>query len=167
MKILLPSTLKYPDRCSNPLIIWHPKYHENSGVPVPIREHLPSSVPSDAKITTKSLVLALNSMIDNRTVLITEVGDAGMMSLDITIQRSGGFLCPVYYSTLGNSVPASIGIQAAQPDFIPLILSGEGAFQMTGMEVSTACRYQMNPIVIVLNNSGFGTYNSYEFIRYF
>lgn len=121
-------------------------------------------------------------MIDDRTVLITEVGDAGMMSLDITIQRSGGFLCPVYYSTLGNSVPASIGIQAAQPDLRPLILSGDGVFQMTGMEVSTACRYQMNPIVIVLNNSGFGTerpmiglshiisidtYNSYEFIRYF
>ena len=121
-------------------------------------------------------------MIDDRTVLITEVGDAGMMTLDITIQRSGGFLCPVYYSTLGYSVPASIGIQAAQPDLIPLILSGDGAFQMTGMEVSTACQYQMNPIVIVLNNSGFGTerpmiglshiisigtYNSYEFIRYF
>ena len=132
-------------------------HHTISGIPVPVRERLPSFTPSDAKITTKSLVPALNSLIDDRTVLITEVGDAVMMSLDITIQRSRGFLCPVYYSTLGYSVPASIGVQAACPDLRPLVLSGDGAFQMTGMEISTACRYHMNPIVIILNNSGFGT----------
>ncbi len=28
---------------------------------------------------------------------------------------------------------------------------------MTGMEVSTAARHNLNPIIIVLNNSGFGT----------
>lgn len=28
---------------------------------------------------------------------------------------------------------------------------------MTGMEVSTAARYHLNPIVIVLNNFGYGT----------
>ncbi|NLV25643.1 MAG: alpha-keto acid decarboxylase family protein [Methanomicrobiales archaeon] len=133
------------------------RYHTMSGVPVPVRQRLPSFTPSDAKITTKSLVPAINSLIDDRTVLITEVGDAVMMSLDITIQRSGGYLCPVFYSTLGYSVPASIGVQAACPDLRPLVLSGDGAFQMTGMEVSTACRYHMNPIVIVLNNSGYGT----------
>lgn len=131
--------------------------HDIRDLPVPVRDRIPSFTPSDEDITTKSLVLALNSLIDDRSVLITEVGDAVMMSLDITIQRSGGFLCPVYYSTLGYSVPASIGIQAAEPDLIPLVLSGDGAFQMTGMEISTACRYSMNPIIIILNNSGYGT----------
>lgn len=151
-KFSLPSLMLLPDLLKKDLC-----YHTISGVPVPVRERLPSFTPSDTKITTKSLVPAINSLIDDKTVLITEVGDAVMMSLDITIQRSGGFLCPVYYSTLGFSVPASIGVQAACPDLRPLVLSGDGAFQMTGMEVSAACRYHMNPIVIVLNNSGFGT----------
>ncbi len=151
-KFSLPGLMLLPDLLEKELC-----YHTISGVPVPVRERLPSFTPSDTKITTKSLVPAINSLIDDRTILITEVGDAVMMSLDITIQRSGGFLCPVYYSTLGYSVPASIGVQAACPDLRPLVLSGDGAFQMTGMEVSTACRYHMNPIVIVLNNSGFGT----------
>ncbi|KAF5086249.1 Indole-3-pyruvate decarboxylase [anaerobic digester metagenome] len=151
-KFSLPGLMLLPDLLEKELC-----YHTISGVPVPVRERLPSFTPSDTKITTKSLVPAINSLIDDKTVLITEVGDAVMMSLDITIQRSGGFLCPVYYSTLGYSVPASIGVQAACPDLRPLVLSGDGAFQMTGMEVSTACRYHMNPIVIVLNNSGFGT----------
>jgi indolepyruvate decarboxylase len=131
--------------------------HETTRWPIPVRERIPDFVPTGAKISPDNLVLALNSIINDKTVLITEVGDAVMMSLDITIQRSGGFLSTAYYSSLGFGVPASIGIQAADPDFRPLVLSGDGAFQMTGMEVSTACRYHMNPIVIVLNNSGFGT----------
>ncbi len=39
----------------------------------------------------------------------------------------------------------------------PLVLVRDGAFQMTGMELSTAARYRRSPIVIVLNNSGYGT----------
>jgi indolepyruvate decarboxylase len=37
------------------------------------------------------------------------------------------------------------------------VLVGDGAFQMTGMELSTAARYGMNPIVVVLDNDGYGT----------
>ena len=131
--------------------------HETTSCPTPVRERMPDFVPTGAKVSPDNLVLALNSIINDKTVLITEVGDAVMMSLDITIQRSGGFLSTAYYSSLGFGVPASIGIQAANPDIRPLVLTGDGAFQMTGMEVSTACRYHMNPIVIVLNNCGFGT----------
>lgn len=132
-------------------------HHDAAGYPVPVRDRMPAFVPSGAKVSPESLVLALNSIIDEQSVLITEVGDAVMMSLDITTRRPGGFLSTAFYSSLGYGVPAGIGIQAANPDLRPLVLSGDGAFQMTGMEISTASRYHMNPIVIVLNNSGFGT----------
>ena len=39
----------------------------------------------------------------------------------------------------------------------PYVLVGDGAFQMTGAEVSTAVRLGLNPIIIVLNNDGYGT----------
>ncbi|HZD43959.1 MAG TPA: thiamine pyrophosphate-dependent enzyme, partial [Methanomicrobiales archaeon] len=64
---------------------------------------------------------------------------------------------PAYYSSLGFAVPASIGVMAARPDLRPLVLVGDGSFQMTGMEISIAAEQRMNPIVIVLNNRGFGT----------
>jgi len=141
-----------PDIVKQDLIL-----HDTARCPTPVRDRMPDFVPTGAKISPENLVLVLNSIINDKTVLITEVGDAVMMSLDITIKRPGGFLSTAYYSSLGFGVPAGIGIQAANPDLRPLILSGDGAFQMTGMEVSTACRYHMNPIVIVLNNNGFGT----------
>ncbi len=43
------------------------------------------------------------------------------------------------------------------PHLRPLVLVGDGAFQMTGMELSTALRYGLTPLVIVLNNGGYGT----------
>jgi TPP-dependent 2-oxoacid decarboxylase len=39
----------------------------------------------------------------------------------------------------------------------PYVLVGDGAFQMTGAEVSTAVRLGLNPIIMVLNNDGYGT----------
>src|SRR6185295_9506730 len=39
----------------------------------------------------------------------------------------------------------------------PFVLVGDGAFQMTGTELSTAVRLGLRPIVLVLNNDGYGT----------
>ena len=54
-------------------------------------------------------------------------------------------------------MPAAVGVAAAAPQLRPLVLVGDGAFQMTGMELSTIARYGMNPIVIVFDNDGYGT----------
>jgi len=58
---------------------------------------------------------------------------------------------------MGFAVPASIGAQLANPKLRPLVLVGDGAFQMTGMELATVARYGLNPVVVLLNNGGYGT----------
>jgi indolepyruvate decarboxylase len=58
---------------------------------------------------------------------------------------------------MGFAVPAAIGAQVANPKLRPLVLVGDGAFQMTGMELATIARYQLNPIIVLLNNRGDGT----------
>jgi TPP-dependent 2-oxoacid decarboxylase len=45
----------------------------------------------------------------------------------------------------------------ANPGLRPIVLVGDGAFQMTGIEVSTIARYRLNPIIIVINNRRYGT----------
>jgi len=34
---------------------------------------------------------------------------------------------------------------------------GDGAFQMTGMELASIARFHLTPIIVVLNNQGYGT----------
>ena len=68
------------------------------------------------------------------------------------IHRQTEFLSPAYYTSMGFAVPAALGVMVARPELRPIVLVGDGAFQMTGMELSTIVRHGFNPIVIVLDN---------------
>ncbi|MBD2258053.1 thiamine pyrophosphate-binding protein [Pseudanabaena sp. FACHB-2040] len=108
-------------------------------------------------ITIARLFERLNLFLDNDLIVIADVGDALFAGLDLSVHGRSRFLSPAYYASLGFAVPASLGAQVASVGMRPLVLVGDGAFQMTGMELSTAVRYGLNPIVVVLNNGGYGT----------
>jgi len=109
------------------------------------------------KITVQRLFQQINAFLDCNMVVISDVGDALFGAIDLVTCRSAQFLSPSYYTSLGFAVPASIGVQMSNHNLRPLVLVGDGAFQMTGVELSTAVRYNLNPIVVVLNNQGYGT----------
>ena len=71
--------------------------------------------------------------------------------------RRTEFISPAYYTSMGFAVPASVGAGMANRDHRALVIVGDGAFQMTGMELSTIARNGLNPIVVVLNNHGYTT----------
>lgn len=110
-----------------------------------------------AKITNKRLFERVNELLDERTVVVADVGDSLFGASDLVIHRDSEFLSPAYYTSMGFGVPAAVGAQVANRKLRPLVLVGDGAFQMTGMELSTAVRLAFNPIVIVLNNGGYTT----------
>ncbi len=111
----------------------------------------------DTRITVERLFRRLETFFDDGTFVIADTGDALFAAGDLPIPRATEFMSSAYYASLGFAVPASLGVQLALPTLRPLVLVGDGAFQMTGMEVSTAARYHLNPIIIVLNNYGYGT----------
>ena len=104
------------------------------------------------KITVRYVIDFLNSCLTNDMIVLDDLGDALFAGADLIIRGKTKFLSPAYYASLGLAVPASIGVQVADPSLRSLVIVGDGAFQMTGMELSTALRYNLNPIVVVLNN---------------
>src|SRR5919202_203761 len=115
------------------------------------------SAARNQKITVKRLFERLNSSITDTAIVIADVGDSLFGALDLTINGQTDFLSPAYYCSMGFAVPAAIGAQLAKPTLRPIVIVGDGAFQMTGMEISTISRLALNPIIIVLNNNGYGT----------
>jgi indolepyruvate decarboxylase len=111
----------------------------------------------EAKITTARLFARINQMLDASMVVVADVGDCLFGAADLTIYQRTEFLSPAYYTSMGFAIPASIGAQVASPSSRPIVLVGDGAFQMTCLELSTAVRHGFNPIVIVLNNKGYTT----------
>ncbi len=120
-------------------------------------EHPSPVTASDRAITVAALFHQINAFLAADMIVIADPGDALFGAEDLYIQDGARFLAPAYYCSLGFAVPAAVGVTAAAPHLRPLVLVGDGAFQMTGMELSTIARYGMAPIVIVLDNDGYGT----------
>jgi indolepyruvate decarboxylase len=110
-----------------------------------------------APITMARLFARLNTFIGDQTIVIADIGNALFGAADLVIHQDTEFLGPAYYASMGFSVPAALGVQMARPELRPLVLVGDGAFQMTGMELSAIVRQKLNPVIVVLNNAGYGT----------
>ncbi|MGB6422760.1 MAG: thiamine pyrophosphate-dependent enzyme, partial [Anaerolineales bacterium] len=132
------------------------RYRKDKDIPHPPTP-IPSEPVSGKRITVQYLFQRLNSFLDDNTVVIADPGDAMFAALDMTIHCESEFLSPAYYTSMGFAVPASLGVQLAKPELRPLVLVGDGAFQMTGMELASIARFKLNPIIIILNNQGYGT----------
>ena len=127
-------------------------------VPVP-RQGQPAEFQShpEAPLTVARLFQRLNGYLTDETIVVCDVGDALFGATDLHIHRRTEFIGPAYYASMGFAVPAAIGAGLANRALRPLVLVGDGAFQMTGLELSTVVRYGLKPIVLVLNNGGYGT----------
>ena len=110
-----------------------------------------------APISVRGLFRVVDRLLTEDTVVVSDVGDCLFGALDLTVHRRTEFLCPAYYTSMGFAVPGSIGAQLANPGLRPLVLVGDGAFQMSGLELSTTARLGLNPVVLVLNNRGYAT----------
>ena len=95
--------------------------------------------------------------VDENCCVVSDVGDGLFGAVGIRTSKRAEFIAPAYYLSMGFAVPAGIGVTVANPALRAIVLVGDGAFQMTGTELSTAARLGLNPIVLVLNNDGYGT----------
>jgi indolepyruvate decarboxylase len=110
-----------------------------------------------APVTSSRLFARLNRILNDQMVVIADIGDALFGAADLWMSRRTEFISPAYYTSMGFAVPAAVGTGMANPALRTLVVVGDGAFQMTGMELSTVARYGLNPIVVVLNNHGYTT----------
>jgi indolepyruvate decarboxylase len=111
----------------------------------------------EATVTLRNVFGYLDSLLNEKTVVIADVGESLFAAADLRVRKSAEFLSPAYYTSMGFSVPAALGAGFADPSLRPLVLVGDGAFQMTGTELSTCIRHGQAPIVVVLNNRGYST----------
>lgn len=112
-----------------------------------------------ASITPTDIATAVNDLMaaHGKLPIASDMGDCLFTAMEI---EHTALVAPGYYATMGYGVPAGLGLQAATGQR-PLILVGDGAFQMTGWELGNCRRYGWDPIVLLFNNA------SWEMLRTF
>jgi len=127
-------------------VLKHPK---QSGAPFQLKP--------DAPMTISRLVARLDQELDDNTIVISDVGDALFATTELTTHGRTEYIGPAYYTSMGFAVPAALGASVARPNMRTVAVVGDGAFQMTGNELSTLIRRKAHHICIVLDNKGYGT----------
>ncbi|CCE05709.1 indole-3-pyruvate decarboxylase [Bradyrhizobium sp. STM 3843] len=139
---------------------------ESRAVPQPPRAGMPrqrSTYPrglpqDDQPLAPSDVATAINDMFDRhgKMPMTSDIGDCLFTAMEID---NTALAAPGYYAGMGFGVPAGFGVAAT--GLRPLILVGDGAFQMTGWELGNCRRYGLDPIVVLFNNC------SWEMLRVF
>lgn len=106
-------------------------------------------------IHVERLVSAVAAQMDERHGLIVDPGDCLFAAVELPVPAWA--LSSAYYATMGYAVPAALGAGKADPGRRPVVLVGDGAFAMSGLEAGWSAFHGVVPIIIVVDNSGYGT----------
>lgn len=59
------------------------------------------------------------------------------------------------WGSIGYSLPAAFGAQTAAPERRVILITGDGAAQLTIQEIGSMLRDGQTPVILVLNNDGY------------
>lgn len=122
-----------------------------------IKEPVPDELQPNAPLRISRMINRINSELDENTIIIADIGDSLFAATELVVHQNADFLSPAYYTSMGFSVPAALGACVARPDHRVLVIVGDGAFQMTGQEISTLAHHGYSPVIVILDNHGYGT----------
>lgn len=91
------------------------------------------------------------------TLVVGDGGDVvGCAAKLVPLQRPGQWLDPGPFGCLGVGPPFAIAAKLLHPEHRVLLVAGDGAFGLNGMEMETAVRFGLPVTCIVGNDSGWG-----------
>jgi indolepyruvate decarboxylase len=152
-----------------------PRSYLNSHPAAPYQARAPFIPEESKKLTAFRLYERLDSFLDDRMILLAEPGDAFCAALDFHIEEAENFIVQAFYTSIGYCTPAALGVSCIRPGKRPVVLTGDGAFQMTAQELSTLIRQRCPAIILILNNDGYlvervlhedGPYNDIQMWNY-
>lgn len=116
---------------------------------------VPIAVATDV-LNLRELRRQIQGMIHSETSLLVDTGDSWFNGQDMHLPKGASYHVQMQYGSIGWSVGATLGVAlASKPDTRVIALIGDGSFQMTAQELSTMIRYQVNPIIFLMNNGGY------------
>ncbi len=108
-----------------------------------------------ARLTTDRFWARMDYFLDDSHIVVSDTGSCTFESVKLRLPGKADYIGQAFYASMGYGVPAALGAKLAAPSRRPVVFVGDGAFQMTGQELSTVIRHKQNPVVFLLNNDGY------------
>ncbi|PDT34869.1 pyruvate decarboxylase [Rhizobium sp. M10] len=125
-------------------------------VPAKTTRQAPVVNPAD-EITYQGFYDFIQQQIHGNTIVGADASLNYFGSLLLEVGARRGFIVQSSYSAIGYIGPAATGVSLAkQANQRLLVFAGDGGFQMTAQCLSTQTRFNLNPIIFVMDNGIYG-----------
>ncbi|MCR5672026.1 MAG: biosynthetic-type acetolactate synthase large subunit [Butyrivibrio sp.] len=122
--------------------------------------------PGGKYVDPRDFITRLSNKLKDDAVYVADVGQNQIWSCAYHIVRNGRFLTSGGMGTMGYSIPAAMGAKLGDPDKQVVAVIGDGAFQMSMMELATMRQYGIKVKIVVIKNGFLGMVREHQHFAY-
>jgi indolepyruvate decarboxylase len=122
----------------------------------PAPKLLPLVGQSHDHISSAALYPRLQRFLQDGDNLVVEGGSCMFPCASLLLPKGVSYEGQILWASIGWATPTTLGVALAEPKRRTIMVSGDGAHQLTANEIGVMGRYGINPILIVLNNGIYG-----------
>lgn len=127
------------------------------------KKRFPLSYKKQGGLKMQHILDVLDQLTESKAVVTTDVGQHQMWAAQFCKSiRPWDWISSGGAGTMGFGFPAAIGAQLGRPDDIVVAVVGDGGFQMTLFELSTAVLQKLPVKILVLNNHFLGMVRQWQ-----
>ncbi|HZZ89928.1 MAG TPA: thiamine pyrophosphate-binding protein [Caulobacteraceae bacterium] len=121
-----------------------------------------AATPQPGGVNLGEIMVWLREHLPEDAILTNGAGNfAAWVGRFYRVRRFGGHVAP-NSGSMGYGVPAAVAMQRLYPGRRIVALSGDGDFLMNGQEFATAVQYDLPVIILVADNSSYGTIRMHQ-----
>ena len=125
------------------------------------------SIPKQpGKVDMGVIISYLQKKLPEDVILTNGAGNFSIWSNLFFMYGSKTRLLAPTSGAMGYGLPAAIAAKLVNPSKKVICFAGDGDFQMTQNELGTAKQYNLFPIILILNNSSYGTIRMHQEVSY-
>lgn len=114
-----------------------------------------SGAPTDA-ILNQSFYPRLQAMLRPRDLLVCETGGCNVHLPGMLLPEGVGYAADTLWGAIGWGTPAVLGLALGDASRRVVLVTGDGAHQISANELGVMGRYGIKPVIFVLNNGVYG-----------
>lgn len=114
-----------------------------------------TDVAGDCALTHDEVMACINTFLDPSFIVVSDIFLGLYPSSEIRVKGPDSFVCNAVWASIGHSLGAAVGIGLADSRR-PLVICGDGGFQMTVQALSTLSKYNIRAIVLIIDNGLYG-----------
>lgn len=111
--------------------------------------------PTDANLRADYIYPRLQEFFKPGDIIFSETGLTKFGIAPMSLPKDCILNNQVLWGSIGWATPAAFGAAIADKNRRVVLITGEGAHQLTAQEISTIMKHNLNMVIIVINNSGY------------